>query len=240
MQLTENERRAEWDSIPRDEDGFIRLQFKNPRVITPSKAVEKVSQKKKSGKPFKKGSWKRKLYDYVTEHKFVHSAIKLFHLTKHENIIFMKSEKDMKVGTFFTRISDKKLAKLAKKYPDGFVLINNMNRQYTRLPFESYKKLAKVQSIGIEYTVLVMEDGDDGYQKMYDARNHIVSINELCREIQYYRNLVDGIIDIQCYACWYSVFKVDFKILVLDQNGDTHTYKDINKFLDDYMIHPLL
>lgn len=240
MQLTDNERRAEWDSIPRDDDGFIRLQFKNPRVITPSKTVEKVSRKKKSDKPFKKGSWKRKLYDYVTEHKFVYSAIKLFHLTKHENIIFMKSEKDTKASTFSTRLSEKKLAKLTKKYPDGFVLINNMNHQYTRLPFESYKKLAKVQSIGIEYTVLVMEDGDDEYQKMYDARNHIVSINELCREIQYYRNLVDGIIDIQCYACWYSVFKVDFKILVLDQNGDTHTYKDINKFLEDYKIYPLL
>lgn len=152
----------------------------------------------------------------------------------------MKSEHDMKVRTFSTRVSDKKLDKLSKKYPEGFVLINNMNRQYTRLSFDSYRKLAKVQSIAIEYTVLVMEDGDDEYQKMYDARNHITSINELCREIQYYRNLVDGIIDIQCYACWYSIFKIDFKILVLDQNGDMYTYKDINKFLDAYKIHPLI
>ena len=240
MNLTKNEREAEWESIPRDDDGFIRLQFKTPRVITPSKTIEKVSKKKKAVKPFKKGSWKQKLYDYVTEHKFVHSAIKLFHLTKHENIIYMKSEHDMKVRTFSTRVSDKKLDKLSKKYPEGFVLINNMNRQYTRLSFDSYRKLAKVQSIAIEYTVLVMEDGDDEHQKMYDARNHITSINELCREIQYYRNLVDGIIDIQCYACWYSIFKIDFKILVLDQNGDMYTYKDINKFLDAYKIHPLI
>ena len=236
----EERRREEWDSIPRDEDGFIRLQFRTPRVSTQGTVNKTASKKKKSDKPFKKGSWKRKLYDYVTDHKFLQSAIELFHLTKHENIVFLTSEKDMKTRTFSTRITDKKLTKLAKKYPDGFILINNMNHQYTRLGFDSYRKLAKVQSIGIEYEVLVLEDGSDEYEKVYDFRKQITSINELCRELQYYRNLLDGIIDIQCYACWYSMFKLEFKILVLDQNGDTHTYKDINKFLEDYKIYPLL
>lgn len=212
------------DNIERDEDGFIRLHWKNNK--NPITTKPKKSKTKKVKKPkFKKGSWKEKLYKLITKYRKPKTVDK-FHDKGFKNIYIHKNKVKEEVLP----------SKFNKK---DSVLVNTGNNIYLKLSGTSYNKLTNLRRVAITYSVSTMEDFDNDYLTIYDTSMVIHDINQLLRDIVYFRDLIDGVAELQAYACSFTRFKISIKILAYTVDGNVETYKDLNKFIESYEITDL-
>lgn len=225
-----------------DENGF--------QVLIPKKSVDQqVDTRKKKEKrlklikdiknPFKKGSWKYNLFKHLKKFR-ISKFIEDFHFVKLENILIYRKD-DPKAIISKTRFSQKDLEKISNKYEDAFILVNASCNTYIKISLKSYMKLMKIQRLAVDYKVNVMEDGDDEFFEYYSHSVLIDNINDLMDFINYYRQLVNGIGDVQACVCCYSWIEFKVKTLVVFNDGTTETYKgDFNEFLKDFNISPLI
>lgn len=218
-----------------DNDGFVQLIKKSPKPKD-----EKPAPKKKIFKnPFKKGSWKSDFFKKFKRTR-VSPHVEDFHFVKMENLLVYRKD-DPKTLISKTRFNLKDLEKISKKYSDSFVLINAFNNTYIKLTLKSYLKLMKVKSIVIEYKVMVQEDGDDEICEYYEADQVISNINELMGFINYFRELINGVGEVQARVCCYTWVEFKVKTLVIKQDGSTKSFKgDFNEVMEYFDIKPLL
>lgn len=206
----------------RDKDGFIHLQWK---VKKPGSTKNKKSKKTKKIK-FKKGSWKDSLYKMISKLRKPKNVDK-FHDKTRQNIIVHKNKVERSSILTNTKKND-------------MVLIDTGYNIYMSLTSSSYEKLGKVRRIAFEYTLKSMEDFDSEYFDVYVDRVVVHSINELCSNLVYFRQLADGIAELQALTCSFTRFELVIRVLVYKDNDNVETYKNINKFIETYNIGPLI
>lgn len=221
-----------------DKDGFL--------VLIPKKVKEdKVPQKPKKEKPekqhknpFKKGSWKSYMYKRLKKWR----SSKLspdFHFVKLENIILMTDGETPKVSLFNRRLTKGKLEKLKTKHPECAVLINCGCNTYLKISLKSYLKLIEIDKICISVAITALDDGFNERFDFYDNEQVITNINDLMNFINYHRQCIEGIYEIQANVCSFTDVDFKFKIVVLKRNGKAEVYKgDMNDFMAAYSITP--
>ncbi|MCM1230281.1 MAG: hypothetical protein NC489_09110 [Ruminococcus flavefaciens] len=212
--------------------------------VTKAKTKVKVNREKqtvssKVKNPFKKG-WKRQLWKNLREH-MSGRYIRFFHNINFRNfIVYRKSEDgDWKVDVRNTHLSKKEVGML-KDADQANILIGVGDRMYANISAKAYKKLQKVSKIAIQFKLDAWYDGDpiDEPMTVMEDYSTIDNINDLLSYINYHRQCVYGIYEIQAKCCGYTDFAHQFKILVTFQNGDCKTYKgDMNEFLKDFDLY---
>lgn len=233
------------DLIRYDEDGFQVLIRKSPadKAKAEKKALKEKEKKERKlfKNPFKKGSWK---FDFFKRAKNYRTSANVqdFHFTKCDNLVVYRRD-DPKTIISKSRFNLKELEKIADKYSDSFVLVNAYLNTFLKISVKSYLKLMKVKKIVIEYVVQVQEDGYEeyGFEDFYEATQVIDNINELMSFINYYRNLIHGVGEVQARVCNYTWVNFKVKTLIIKQDGDTKTFKgDFNEVMEYLGIKPLL
>lgn len=220
----------EFNSKDYGPDGFIHLIPKG----------SKEEKKKKSSKnPFKKGSWKHYMYKILKKWKS-NKYVSDFHFMKAENLIIYRNDK-VKVKAF-KKVPDKELLqKIQKKYENSFVLINAGEGIYLRISIASYLKFMEIDKMEIYLHMKCKDDATDTWFDVMDDYKTIDTIFELMSFINYYRQLVHGVEDVQCAVCTFTYVKYDIRAVVLKRDGSAETYKgDFNDFLSEYKFEPLL
>ena len=210
----------------RDTEGFLTL-----------KPAKKDKPKKSKKKPkFKKGTWKHWLWKKLKSWKSGKS-VEDFHFTRLENLIIYNDGKP-KVKIFSSQYSLDKIRKYQDTYKDAYLLINSTDQMYTRISLKSYLKLMEVDKIAINFRLRARYDCDVEVADVYELDEVIDSINELCRFINYHRQAINGVYEIQSQCCGYTDYEFKFKILVMKRDGSTETYKsDMNDFMKAYGLY---
>lgn len=211
-------------------DGFIHLIPKG----------SKAERKKKSSKnPFKKGSWKHYMYKILKKWKSS-KYVSDFHFVKAENLVIYWNDK-VKVKAFKKAPDKETLQKIQKKYEDSFVLINAGEGVFLRISVTSYLKFMEIDKMEIYLHMKCKDDATDTWFDIADDYKTIDNISELMSFVNYYRQLVHGVEDVQCAVCTFTYVKYDIRTVVLKQDGSAETYKgDFNDFLTEYEFDPLL
>lgn len=224
-----------------DKDGFIQLIKKIDKPEKEKKEQSKETKKdlKDLKNPFKKGSWKARFFKLAKKFRVL-KGVEDFHFVKLDNLLVYRNN-DPKLVISKTRFSVKELEKIAKKYEESYVLINAYSNTFLKLSIKSYLKLIKINKIVIEYTVETQEDGEDDFFEIYTATEIFDNINALMGFINYYRQLIEGVSEIQARVCNYTWVNFKVKTLVVKQDGSTKTFKgDFNEVMKEYGITPLL
>lgn len=230
--------------MQRDKNGFIDLgfsklnlsKFSSPMALNSTNKEEKPKKEKKQKKPkrpFKKGSWKDFMYQRIIKHRDS-KKVSGFHMTTKDTILI--HQKDGKPICTITngRVTENKLKKVTKKYPDAYVMINTGDSIYVRLPLNSYVKLCKLLHVSFEIVLIMKEDGDEDQCELIHDVLVVDNINELLHRVNSLRYMVYNIMELQHHFCYTD--------LVLDVRVVTHTevdfkaYKDVNEFLQEYGI----
>ena len=182
----------------RDSDGFVILE----RIISvpPSNTTpEKISKKEKNPKkPFKKGSWKNWLLKKLRKFKSPPS-VKSFHFSKLTNYVIYQSKK-LKVSEFHVPLDDDMITSLKEK-DECMVLIRGDNHTFFEISLKAYQKLCNVERMIVNYQLIGIEDDDSKVTLMENTRA-ITSINDLMSFINYYRQPVDGVMEVQSNSFW--------------------------------------
>lgn len=225
----------------KDKDGFTVLIKSQPdeyyRVSVQTEKEKPV--KKVSKNPFKKGSWKFSLLKKLKKHHST-SKVSSFHFTKLENIIIYRNSKPKAILSK-KAFSEETLRKMSEKYPDCYILINCRESMYMKLSLKSYLSLMEIDKMVIEYTMKASDDCENETYEIYDNRIVIDNINDLCNWINYYRQLIDGVGEVQAMCCSFTYYKYKVKTLIKKTDGSYETYKgDFNEVLKKYHITPLL
>lgn len=217
----------------RDKNGFIVLK----RVSADTKAP---TYKKARKNPFKKGSWKAWLYKKLKKWKSS-KYVADFHYMHATNAI-IQSKNKTKTVIMSTRPDDDMVDKLkSKKYRDAMVMIDCGEGVYLRISSKCYCKLMEIDRIAINVSLKAQEDGEDDFFDVFDEDKVYDNINTLLSWVNYYRQLVNGIGEIQCRCCWFTYVKYNCKTVVQKRDGSIETYKgDFNEFLTAYDFDPLL
>lgn len=208
------------------------------RLPDPPDGHEKHKRKKKKDPPkFKKGGWKHWLYKKL---KNWHSSkfVDAFHFEKRENIL-IACRNDPEVLFFSERIGRgtiKELTKLVGK--DAFVLIDAYDKTYLEFSIKSYLKLMKIDKMIISFRLRANNDGVE-IVDVYEREEVIDNINDLARFINYHRQGIEGVYEIQSNCCCYTDYEFRMRIVVMKTDGSCETYKgDMNDFMKAYDIYP--
>lgn len=199
---------------------------------------EKEPKKKKKKSPkFKKGSWKQWLFKKVKDWKSSR-YVQDFHFTKLENVIIADG-KNPKVLIFKKRLDKDSLKEIKRKVgDDAFILVNATDRMYMRISLSSYKKLMDIDKVGISFRLRAYYDGEEDVMDICQYERVIDNINDLCKYINYHRQGVEGIYEVQAQCCGYTDFAFQYKILVYKTDGNVETYKgDMNDFMKAYDLY---
>lgn len=219
----------------RDADGFIHLQHKvHDQDRAPKK--EKPKAKKVKSPKFKKGTWRHWLYKKLRDWKSSKFAAD-FHFEKRENIL-IACKKDPEV-VFFNRKLDKGTLKELKKLVgnDAFVLVDSYDKTFMQIPIESYLKLMTIEKMIISFRLRANND-DVEIVDVYEREDVIDNINDLAHFINYHRQGIEGVYEIQSNCCCFTTYDFIFKIVVMKVNGEVETYKgDMNDFMKAYGLH---
>ena len=207
----------------KDADGFLHLQWINKTEV---KTIKPKKEKKVKKIKFKKGSWKDRLYKMIVKLRKPKNVDK-FHDKTMQNIILHK-----------TKYEKSNVSVNTKK--NNVILVNTGDNIYMSLTGSSYNKLGKVRRIAFEYKLKSMEDFENEYSDIYVDSVVCHDINSMCSNLVYFRQLIGGIAELQALTCGFTRFQFKVKILVYKDNENVECYKDINKFIEDYEIGPLL
>ena len=196
----------------------------------------KISIKKKN--PFKKGSWKHQFWKNLREYvsgRFIRN----FHNINFRNFIIWRKYEDSDYQVSMEQRSlDAGFVKELKDSDRANIMISVGDRMYASVSAKAYRKLMKVDKIAIHLKLTGWYDGDDESTTIYEDYTTIDNINDLLSYVNYYRQCIYGVFDIQAKCCWYTSFVPEFKILVTFRNGDCKTYKgDMNEFMKDFDLY---
>ena len=222
----------------RDSDGFVILE----RIISvpPSNTTpEKTSKKEKNPKkPFKKGSWKNWLLKKLRKFKSP-SSVKSFHCSKVKNYVIYQSKK-LKVSEFHVPLDDDMITSLKEK-DECMVLIRGENHTFFEISLKAYQKLCNVDRMIVNYQLIGIEDDDDSKVILMENTRVITSINDLMSFINYYRQLVDGVMEVQSNCFGFTQYAYKVKTVVINKDGIPKAFKgDLNEVLEYFHIKPLI
>lgn len=222
------------DVLERDEEGFVVLKRKDQK---PAEKKQKRAHKKH---PFRRGSWKDFLYTKIRKWKSS-KYVDDFHFVKLENIVVYRKSKPKAILTR-KKLTKSQLEKLQDKYDDCYILINSYDNVFVRLTLKSYMKLIEIDKIAISYKMEGIEDGyEDEKYPVYDLEQVIDNINDLMSWINYYRQLIAGVCEVQASCCNFTIFEFKVKTVVQMRDGTLKTYKgDFNEVMQDFDIRPFL
>ena len=222
--------------MKRDSDGFVILE----RVIatTPSNPVTVKPEKPQDPKkPFKKGSWKNWLLKKLRKFK-APNQVKGFHFTKLTNYVIYQAKK-LKITSFHAQLDSDTISTLKTK-EDCTVLIRGENRTFFELSLKAYQKLCNVDRMIVSYQLIGIED-DDSRSTLMENTRIITSINELMNFINYYRQLVDGVMEVQSNCFGFTRYTYKVKTVVVNRDGIPRAFKgDFNEVLEFFHIKPLI
>lgn len=222
----------------RDKDGFISLVRKTAMpldVKSPSKRHDKPAKH-----PFKKGSWKAWMYKKLTKLR-TPKSVRKFHDTKLSNLVIYRSS-DPKAVISNKRFTEATLDRLAKRHPlDYYLLINTGLNTYIRVSLESYLAMAKIERLTVNMELYARDDYDCDPYLIQEFDYTMFSINELLNFVNYMRQLIDGVAEVQAQCCGFTFHEYKFHTVVLMENGKAHAFKgDFNEVLRWLKIEPLL
>lgn len=210
----------------RDENGFIRLTRTNKKDEDEPKKEKKSKQAKKV--KFKKGSWKHRLYKLLEKWKSSPFVIK-GHFVKLKNLLVVLG-KDGKSIEFTEKLKNKNLDGDVNRY----VLINCYNGIYTRISSKAYKKLCLIDKISISFRLEGSYDETESYD-VYQNEFVIDNINDLLSFVNFHRCGIEGVYEMMCSCCTFTLYDYHFKVVVLMRDGTVKTYKsDLNDFMKEF------
>lgn len=215
----------------RNSDGFITLEFskkkkESDRYPDMPPLVPQLRRRKL------KKSWERYFKSLIMK-IVIPKYVKQFHNMKHE-CIYIKPDGNKITGIKKPRLSIGKLCERFDNSEDVIVLIPSGTNTYTKLSLASYHMLSTLSVVHLTYTLRVLYDGTDDYEELYTYPVTIYNIESLLQEIQYYRNLVHGIGELQAMVNNYDMMDIVFRIVIKFNDGTYCSYKDINDFMKDY------
>ena len=217
----------------RDSDGFYTLIKRTPedRKRVEKEDRQKEKDKRQKGNPYKKGGWKHELFKRLKKRKIDNRRIQEFHFLKSEN--YLISANGEKLKPFNTRMTHSKLEKFSEKHKDAMILIQSgVGGIYTKIPVNTYLRLATIEKMSIKYRMDASYDGDEDMYTVYDLVEDISTIGELMHFINYYRQLIDGVMEIQAACCCYTMFECKVKTMVMFEDGSSMAFKgDLNEVL---------
>lgn len=214
-----------------DKDGFIKLIRKSATGEKPEK---------KSKKPFKKGSWKAWLFKKLKKWKSS-KHVQDFHFVKQENLIIVGKDGKLKTTLTGHKPDDKLIEKLEKNKKNSFILINCGENIFTKISVKTYLKLMEIDRIAISVTLRCSDDAGEEEFDAYDDEQVFDNINSFLSWVNYYRQLVYGVCEIQSHMCGFMYTRYKAKTLIRKVDGTFETYKgDFNEVLKAYDITPLL
>lgn len=218
-----------------DKDGFIQLIRKTEDV-----KPEKKKEKKSSKRPFKKGSWKMWLYKKIKRWKSQSSVVD-FHFIKQENLIV--TDRNGKVKTLITgqKPTDEQMKKLQKHKDDVFILINCGEGIFTRISLKCYQKLMKVDKIAVSIRLICSDDAGEEEFDAFDDEQVFDNINSFLSWVNYYRQLVYGVCEVQSHMCGFMYTRYKARTVISFTDGSVKAYKgDFNEVLTEFDFDPLL
>lgn len=215
---------------------LIRKKEASPTVEPEKKKKEKI-QKPPKKNPFKKGSWKAYLYKLLKKWRSS-KYVEDFHFVKLENIVIYKKDKP-KAILHKKMLSKDEIKRLQDKFPDCYILINSYDNMYSKISLASYLLLMDVDKIAIDFHLQALYDGEDEIYDVYKLNTIYDNINDLMSFINYHRQGIAGVYEVQAQCCCYTDFMFKFKIVVMKRDGTTETYKgDMNEFMTKYKLRP--
>lgn len=235
----------------RDQDGFHLLIRKNatsdskkPEATKPKlKTIvdhDKQTVHTKIKNPFKKGSWKSQLWKNLQRYN-LGRWIRSFHNVNFQNFtIYRKQEDSDYEVTAHSRELPKTFIQDLKHCDKAHIMIAIGDCMYARIPVKAYKKLLKVEKVVIQFTMDALADGETEQVTLLDEYNVIDNINELLSYVNYRRQGVYGVYELQAKCCGFTEYFYNFRILVTFRDGSCKTYKgDMNEFLKDFDLYQL-
>lgn len=219
----------DFSKFKRNSNGFIFLEFLKDKKKYNSE--EKVPEPQLRRKKLKK-SWEKYFKSLIAK-IVVPKYVKQFHNMK-QDCIYIKSEDQKVTGIKKPRLGISKLYERFKNPKDVSIFVPSGTNTYTKLSLESYHKLSNLSVVHLTYTMRVLYDCTDDYEELYTYPVTIYDIESLLEEIQYYRNLIDGIGELQAMVNNYDLMDIVFRIVIKFKDGTYCSYKNINEFMKDY------
>lgn len=235
----------------RDQDGFHLLVRKNGTTDHKKSTVtrpimkttinpEKKTVQTKIKNPFKKGSWKSQFWKNLRKYT-IGRWISHFHNVNFQNYTIYRKEED---GDYEVTAHHNGLPKSfvqdLKHYDRAYIMIAVGDQMYSRISAKAYKKLMKVEKIAIHFILEALFDGEDEKVTLVEDYNTIDNINDLLSYLNYRRQGVYGVYELQARCCGYTDYFYNFKVLVSFRDGTCKTYKgDMNEFLKDFDLYQL-
>ena len=221
-----------------DKDGFIQLIRRSESVAAEGKSEKK--EKKSSKRPFKKGSWKMWLYKKLKKWKSS-KHVSDFHFTKQINVFLTERKDKVKAFVSGQKPTDEQLKRLQKHKDDSFVLINCGEGIYTRISVRCYLKLLEVDRIAISISMICSDDAGDEEFSAYDDEQVFDNINSFLSWVNYYRQLVYGVCEVQSHMCGFMYTRYKAKTVIRYTDGSVKAFKgDFNEVLTEFDFDPLL
>lgn len=231
----------------RDKDGFLvlaRISDADPKADPkPKHKTKKHKDKDKPKKPkitFKKGGWKwslwRKIRDWRTS-KYVHK----FHSERCRTyaVYYPKDQQQVPYGIVAKGgLCDSELSYLLKIANSPIIFVPTGSDTYTGITPKTYKKLQTIEKVAIYFKLMAYDDDPaepprdiDEFEDVFDNMNSLLSF------IEYHRQMVLGVYELQARWCWGPSHEFEFKVMVYKKNGKIDTYTNLNDFLMDYHLH---
>ncbi len=232
----------------RDQDGFHLLVRRN--VTAASDTVKSVVEttvdhskktvKTKTKNPFKKGSWKSWLWKNLRKYN-PGRWIRNFHNINCQNFIIWRETEDSDYQVMASNVKlPKSFVGELKSSDRSHIMISVGDQMYASITPKAYNRLLKVEKIAIYFTMDAHFDGDDENVSILDEYHTIDNINDLLSYLNYRRQGVYGVYELQAKCSGYTDYFYNYKILVYFRNGTCKSYKgDMNEFLKDFDLYQL-
>jgi hypothetical protein len=220
---------------------FITLLAKKGARAPKTFEVAKPKKNSKDKKPFKKGSWAHALFKKIKRWKSPKN-VEDFHYTKQENLLVIDKKGKVKTIKFSKKPSEEQITKISEKWKkDTDVLINCGEGIFLRISWKCYLKLIQIDKIAISIQLLCSDDAGEEEFTAYEDDQIFDNINSFLSWVNYYRQLVYGVCEIQSHMCGFMYVKYKAKTLVTHKDGSIHKFKgDFNEVLSEYDFDPLL
>lgn len=216
-----------------DKDGFIQL-------IRRTEPKERKADKDPKKNPFKKGTWKAWLFKKLRKWKSS-KHVQDFHFVKQENLIVINRKGKTKAVMSGGKPDEATLQKLVKNKKDAFVLINCGEGVFIRISVKCYLKLMEIDRIAVSIQLRCSDDSGDEEFDAYDDEQVFDNINSFLSWVNYYRQLVYGVCEVQSHMCGFMYTRYKSKVIIRKVDGSVESYKgDFNEVLSEYGFDPLL
>lgn len=214
----------------RDENGFILLKRKSK-----NKNEKENKQKSRLSNPFKMGSRRWCLFKMIKKHKPMSRYSQFHNIDQISYFMARKKDKIFRAIGFKKPLLKRSEITMCK---DDFLMINIGNSTYAKLSVKSYKLLSEIEKMVINYRLIAIDDSGEKYE-VYSKNIIIDSINDLLNWINYYRQLIDGVGEIQADCCSFTYYKYRVSSVVFKTDDRIESYKgDFNDFMKKYDLLP--